>query len=197
MLRFDCRLCGRTLRVPEELSGRDVACPACRAVVTAPLTKRALAKRSRPPAEDDPDREEHALSKPPPHIDPEELIDMTAMVDIVFFLLIFFLVTSMASVNSSTPLPNPETQQQQGAGGPKSIDDVEAEGDFITVRILRDDSIEVEGVTVQDPVEVTARLKQLRNSSSGATGLLVVGHGMASHGMAVAVLDAGYEAGME
>ena len=39
----------------------------------------------------------------------EDLIDMTAMVDIVFFLLIFFLVTSMQSLESVINLPAPQT----------------------------------------------------------------------------------------
>lgn len=140
---------------------------------------------------------EESLSKPPEKIDPEELIDMTAMVDIVFFLLIFFLVTSMAELLSSTPMPNPESQKKQGAGGPKTIEDIEDDADFIVVRINRDDAIEIEGVALQDVSEVVFRLRQLRNSGSGATGLLVVGHGLATHGTAVAVLDAGYDAGME
>jgi biopolymer transport protein ExbD len=137
------------------------------------------------------------LSKPPEKIDPEELIDMTAMVDIVFFLLIFFLVTSMAGLLSSTPMPNPEAQKKPGAGGPKTLDEIEDDADFIVVRIGRDDAIEIDGVALQDASEVVFRLRQIRNSGSGATGLLVVGHALATHGTAVAVLDAGYDAGIE
>ncbi len=37
----------------------------------------------------------------------EDLVDMTAMVDIVFFVLIFFMVTSMQGVFSSISLPAP------------------------------------------------------------------------------------------
>ena len=38
----------------------------------------------------------------------KDLIDMTAMVDIVFFLLIFFLVTSMQSIEAVINLPSPQ-----------------------------------------------------------------------------------------
>jgi len=137
------------------------------------------------------------MSRPTEKIDPEELIDMTAMVDIVFFLLIFFLVTSMAGIHSSTPLPNPEARQQQGGAGPKTADDMSDDSDFIVVRINREDVVEVDGVTLSDLSDLPFRLRQLRNSGGGATGLLVVGHGLATHGTAVTVLDAGYDAEFE
>ena len=42
----------------------------------------------------------------------EDLIDMTAMVDIVFFLLIFFLVTSMQSIEAVINLPAPQASKR-------------------------------------------------------------------------------------
>ena len=40
----------------------------------------------------------------------EDLVDMTAMVDIVFFLLIFFMVTSMQGTFSSIRMPAPDSE---------------------------------------------------------------------------------------
>jgi biopolymer transport protein ExbD len=198
VIRFTCSACGKKLGVPTKLAGQTVSCPYCEAEVFAP-------EESQPERADSPSapphheehREEAALSKPSAKIDPEELIDMTAMVDIVFFLLIFFLVTAMSGIHSSTPMPNPESQQKKGAGGPKTLDEIEDDSDFIVVRINRDDAIEIEGVALGDVSEVVFRLRELRRAGSGATGLLVVGHALATHGTAVAVLDAGYDAGIE
>jgi len=187
------------LRVPDELAERSVLCPKCNAVVEAPAL-RPVVRLSTPIVSES--EEGHAgmpaLAKPAQKIDPEELIDMTAMVDIVFFLLIFFLVTSMAGLNSSMQMPNPESRAEEGGGpGPKSLDEVEADGDFIIVQINRDDSLEVDGIQVPDIPALLIRLQQLRSGAGARSGLLVVGNGNASHGAAVAVLDTAYEAGME
>lgn len=136
------------------------------------------------------------LSRPGQHIDQEELIDMTAMVDIVFFLLIFFLVTSMQSLGSSIPLPTPDAQKGSGAGL-QTLHDFEESADYVVVNIDRNDAIQVDGLPVGGPDDLLLRLQELRRAPDGPNKLLVVGSGEASHGTAVMVLDAGHEAGME
>lgn len=144
-----------------------------------------------------PDEYDHApLGRPGQHIDQEELIDMTAMVDIVFFLLIFFLVTSMQSLGSSIPLPTPDAQKGAGAGL-QTLQDFEESADYVVVNIDRNDAIQVDGLPVGGPDDLLLRLQELRRAVGGPDKLLVVGHGEASHGAAVMVLDAGHEAGME
>lgn len=137
-----------------------------------------------------------SFSKPLAKIDQEELIDMTAMVDIVFFLLIFFLVTSMSTIHSSMPIPTPEGNKE-GSGGAQTINDIEASGDVVTVRINRDDQVEIDGVLIADLSDLPALFQRLRAKSGPQLGLLVIGHGDATHGRAVTILDAGYEAGMD
>jgi biopolymer transport protein ExbD len=136
------------------------------------------------------------FSKPLAKIDQEELIDMTAMVDIVFFLLIFFLVTSMSTIHSSMPIPTPEGNKE-GGGGAQTVTEIEAAGDVVIVRINRDDQVEVDGVVVGDMGELPALFQKLRAKGGSQLGLLVIGHGDATHGRAVTILDAGYEAGMD
>jgi biopolymer transport protein ExbD len=201
VLRFPCSTCGRSLRVAEELAGQAVLCPQCHAVATAPGKPRPAPKPAQRETKPVADAEEpHAadipLAKPSQTIDPEELIDMTAMVDIVFFLLIFFLVTSMSGLNSSMHLPNPEARAEEGGPGPKAADEPEADGDFIIVQVNRDDSLEVDGIQVPDIPALLIRLQQLRGAGS-RNGVLIVGHGNATHGTTVEVLDTCYEAGME
>jgi len=137
------------------------------------------------------------LSRSGLHIDHEELIDMTAMVDIVFFLLIFFLVTSMAGIMSSAKLPKPESQDDENGAKTQQVEDQQSDANAVIVKINKDDLIEIEGVPYHDINDLIVRLRQLRNSGGAETALMVVGHGDATHGTAVSILDAGYEVGID
>ncbi|HBH54472.1 MAG TPA: hypothetical protein DDY91_21530 [Planctomycetaceae bacterium] len=140
--------------------------------------------------------DEAPLIKPAEALDWEELVDMTAMVDIVFFLLIFFLVTSMKQIDSTIPMPPPtppESSQGRG-GGPSDLDSNDA---AITVRIEANDAIFLDDVEVKDEQDLKLKLSQLRDSAARPDSMLVVGHGDASHGTAVMVLDSGRVSGIE
>jgi biopolymer transport protein ExbD len=126
---------------------------------------------------------------------PEDLIDMTAMVDIVFFLLIFFLVTSLQALEAVMNLPTPQSAES-GVSSSKSIVDLENDPNYITVRIEDDDSIWVEDTQVFNDQELAKRLRDARKESDGPRSLLVIGDADASHGTAVRVFDAGAGAGV-
>ena len=134
-------------------------------------------------------------------IDPEELIDMTAMVDIVFFLLIFFLVTSMDGLESAIPMPTPNAQE--GVGGstsiaePNSLETITENDEYIVVNIDQDDQIDIDGSKLQDIPELVNKLRELRAAPPNPSKMLVVGDGDATHGTMVEVLDAGHDAGIE
>ena len=113
---------------------------------------------------------------------------MTAMVDIVFFLLIFFMVTSMHSVQSSISLPTPEAREELGTRRASQAN----EGDHVLVQIDADDTIAVDGDEVPTRQELIARLKAAEKDS-----LLVLASGEARHGTVVMALDAGSDARME
>ena len=108
MISFHCPQCNQKLKAPDERAGHSTRCPQCREQLTIPDK---VAHVSEPVAivreEMEDDASDGPLSRPSTKINQEELIDMTAMVDIVFFLLIFFLVTSMSTILSSAPLPRP------------------------------------------------------------------------------------------
>lgn len=145
----------------------------------------------------DDDDEIRSLTKRGEAIDMEELVDVTAMVDIVFFLLIFFLVTSMAGILSSAPLPHLESQSDESSGkASQKSEDREFDSQAIVVNIGKDDSIEIDGVNFRDIGDVANRLRQLRATGGPETSVMIKGHGDATHGTTVAVLDAGYEAGI-
>lgn len=188
---FHCPECKRPLPLtPQERATGVATCAKCGAPVVLPKEQRRTVSFSEPDADDIP------LARPGQEIDQEELIDMTAMVDIVFFLLIFFLVTSMSALNSSIPLPAPDAQKGAGSNL-QTLSDFEESADYVVVNIDRSDAVQVDGLPVGGPDDLLLRLQELRRAAGGPDKMLVVGHGDASHGAAVMVLDAGREAGME
>ncbi len=192
---FACPLCGNSLTAPASRAGREVTCPKCRASVTAPTAAKASTEKSvkhdAPAAASD----HAALLVPTSSVSHEDLIDMTAMVDIVFFLLIFFMVTSIQALESVIGLPTPQTSD--AAPSAQVVADVANDPSFITVTIEGDDTIWVEDEQVFSGQDLRMKLRDLRDRDFQPTGLIVMGHPDASHGSLVTVLDAGADAGME
>lgn len=188
---FRCPECDHPIALsPHERSTGVALCTKCGAPVVLPKEQRRAETFIEAHTDDTP------LARPGQEIDQEELIDMTAMVDIVFFLLIFFLVTSMHALSSSIPLPAPDAQKGSGSNL-QTLTDFEESADYVVVNIDRNDAVQVDGLPVGGPDDLLLRLQELRRAPSGPNKLLVVGHGDASHGAAVMVLDAGHEAGMD
>jgi biopolymer transport protein ExbD len=120
-----------------------------------------------------------------------DLVDMTAMVDIVFFLLMFFLVTSLQALSASIPMPVPESQQAAPvAPQPGDADNV------ITVNIDEMDRVWVDGEEIANEHDLVAKLYELREGPGSPDELLIVGDGNATHGTAVMVHDSGNEVGI-
>jgi biopolymer transport protein ExbD len=122
----------------------------------------------------------------------EDLIDMTAMVDIVFFLLIFFMVTSMQSLEAVIGLPTPEAK----ASAATSVADFANDPNYLTVTIYEDDTVWLEDEEVFGAQDLRSRLRTAKKQDPLLTGMLVVGSPDASHGTFVMVLDAGADAGI-
>ena len=123
----------------------------------------------------------------------EDLIDMTPMVDIVFFLLIFFLTTSMTALQAVMDLPTPQTATDKGAA--KSVSDISENKDTLMVIIKEDDTFWIEDEQYFSDNDLRARIRQAREEA-GTLSLIVVGNSDASHGAAVRALDAGAGAGV-
>lgn len=206
MLQFRCPSCRKKLRLDVRFAGKSVRCSVCGTTFTAPQSEDVEQQEGgrrdgeqAPPAEED-----HVpLAKSHFSIDHDELIDMTAMVDIVFFLLIFFLVTSMQALDSAIAMPTPGKSPDQPKGAasqassPSSLDDFEDDDEYIVVHIGRDNQLEIDGVVLNGIADLVGKLHELRASPTNPSKLLVVGHGYASHGTMVEVLDAGHDAGLD
>ncbi|MBC7852778.1 MAG: biopolymer transporter ExbD [Pirellulaceae bacterium] len=127
------------------------------------------------------------LNVPPVATYPEDLVDMTAMVDIVFFMLIFFMITSTQPVEAMMDMPPPKAE---GSAAATQAVDQGAHEDFIQVRIEDDDSIWVDDAQAFSEVDLRIRLKQARDDGEHGEGVFVMGDADASHGAAVKVFDA-------
>ncbi|HEY4234299.1 MAG TPA: biopolymer transporter ExbD [Lacipirellulaceae bacterium] len=209
-IRYSCPNCDQPLVIPDELAGKRRKCPKCGAKFTVPLPDGTIPQSARPKratssaaagpsvtAEGKPPATDHPLLLMRPFsAHTENLVDMTAMVDIVFFLLIFFLVTSLQSVESVINLPAPQASES-GAGSVQTATDVTNDPKYLVVTIDEDDTVWVGDEKVFGEQALRAKLRDARKADSSKSGMLVVGDADASHGTLVMVLDAGVDAGMK
>ncbi|HWB11831.1 MAG TPA: biopolymer transporter ExbD [Pirellulales bacterium] len=189
-IHLKCSQCGKNLSAPAERAGTRARCPSCGETLFIPAAEPAVRVSAGQSGRRTVQKSKAHQPLFPQRIEgpDHELIDMTAMVDIVFFLLIFFMVTSMSSLQSSITLPTPEAVAEQGSRrAPES-----SEADQVVVNIDAGDAVAVDGDEVPSKQELIARLRAAERQS-----LLVMASGEAMHGTVVMVLDAGSDAGME
>lgn len=192
-IQFSCSQCGKQFKVPDHAAGREATCSGCGTKLQIPAPDDAfddleeLAEDDEPEAKADP-----PLKYQSRDMMPQDLVDMTAMVDIVFFLLIFFLVTSMAGIASTIAMP--PTNAQKSSAQKKAVADFGT--DFVKVRIDRDNQIWLDGEEVVSEQDLRVRLKSARDVTNGPTKMLLMSSGEAQHGTVVMVLDAGHDVGM-
>lgn len=153
-----------------------------------------------PPATDDEDDGDGEPVKLKSRLEDSEM-DMTPMVDIVFQLLIFFMVTASFSLQKSLEIPKPKEDRPSTSAAPQE-DDIE--GDFITVYVDEFNTYRIETTDWEEeaPSEQDLLIK-LRRARLGDAGgkvpnrLIVKAHGDSMHEKVVAALDAGTSVGME
>ena len=117
---------------------------------------------------------------------------MTAMVDIVFFLLIFFLMTSLYTLKPAIQMPKTEQSGSSGAVSTSS----DAERDEVVVRIDEKDVVYVDDVAMATAHDLKDKLEDIVKSG-GPTTLKINASPDATHGTLVMVMDAGAEAHMQ
>jgi len=145
---------------------------------------------------------------PPEEDDPEPVVlkskledsemDVTPMVDIVFQLLIFFMVTASFSLQKSMQLPKPKDDRPSAAAVPQ---DEEPEGDLVTVYVDSFNTYRVEAADFEEEApseqDLIIKLRRARAAPKPPTRLMVKANGEALHSKVVAALDAGTAVGME
>ncbi len=192
-ITFRCPYCGKKLSASERSAGKQKTCPNCRGRVTVPESEEA-ARAAKTSVAEPRTAADHPLLLMPKRMPHRDLIDMTAMVDIVFFLLIFFLVTSMQSVEAVINLPAP----QAPASAPNSVQaipDLANDPNQVLVTIDSDDAIWVEDQEVLSEQDLRSKLRAARQKDDRTT-LMIKCAPESTHGTFVSVLDAGADAGM-
>jgi biopolymer transport protein ExbD len=191
--RCTCPECGKTFESAAAAPPGAKLCPDCSAALHATQEDQELREVDEPPAHGSSGgslfSNQGALLLPPAMKHPEDLIDMTSMVDIVFFVLIFFMATSMQALESVMDMPPPRPQIS-AAGSARSLADYVAQSDSIEVKIEADDSIWVDGIQTTDEMDLRAQLRHIRDTGSESAAVIVLGDADASHGAAVTVFDA-------
>ena len=224
-IRIICPSCHGELVVNQRALGRKMRCPQCEAVITAseapPPTPVADGGAALPQPVDPPRWTTTAEPTPPPLPPPppsavldeatpgvkkkasrafvEAEMDMTPMVDVVFQLLIFFMLTAAFTIVKSQQFPKPDRTEQSTTPVPP-----EQDPDFVIVRIDAANTYFVSGGELADeeeapsPQELQVKLKQARMGSGQIpTKLLVKAHGDCTHERVVTAIDTGNGVGIE
>jgi biopolymer transport protein ExbD len=193
-IKFFCPQCGQQLSAAESLAGQSRKCPSCRSMVEVPdaatTGRTSVSNQDTTPAADHP-----LLLFPKRGTDHGNLIDMTAMVDIVFFLLIFFLVTSMQSLEAVINLPTPESSSNASSNLQTIVDDLD-DPNLVVVTIEADDTVWVEDEEALSEQDLRAKLRAAQQDGD-RDSMIIKGAGDATHGKFVMALDAGADAKMK
>lgn len=200
---FQCADCHRKLKASDDARGRRVRCHRCGSVQRVPehSTRRPSSQRPRHGglAEAGATAEE-PVRFAPPTLGTGEEVDMTPMIDVVFQLLIFFMITAAFSLQKAIELPPPEVSDAAAAN--PTLEQLEEDSDFVIVRVDGDNTIWVNDAQAPSRHDLLVKLREARRGLPGAAGrpprkLLVLASGAAEHEYVVRALDAGTEAGME
>ena len=128
----------------------------------------------------------------------EDELDMTPMVDVVFLLLIFFMVTAAFSLQKSLHIPTPE--EDETAAATQTMEQLES--DNIIIRIDGDDTVWVNDSEAPSEQEILVKLREAKegipgSSSKGLNSLMVFADGNCRNETVVMCLDAGNAVNME
>ena len=191
-VRVQCPECGEQLLAGDDRIGKNSTCPKCR--TKFPVRAENESAEVEDETEEEEDEGGGGIVLPASDNGKyEDLVDMTAMVDIVFFLLIFFMITTVSGVLSCIGMPPPK---QDGApAAAKRAADFDQDSECVTVRIDEQNRIFIDDVEYPTEADLHNRLFIARNAQ--AQKLMVKAHGNAHNGTYVMVQDLGYEIGFE
>lgn len=130
-----------------------------------------------------------------PGAPPVEELDLTAMVDVSFQLILFFLVTATAVYLKTLEIPEPNPERTEMAAlQPRTIEELES--DFILVAIDPAGVFTVDHEPVEPSFNALVERFRAARRDSGRTGMLLTADAQAMHRYAVLVYDAANEVGL-
>jgi len=124
----------------------------------------------------------------------EEELDLTAMVDVVFQLLIFFMVTASFSLTKSIEMPAPDQDKQGAAQSMQPLEDMQDTS--VIVEIDDRDAVLVDDEPLAS-IERLADALRDRMRKEQKSELVLTAAANATHRTVVAVIDAANEVGMQ
>ncbi len=192
-----CQQCGTKIAVADTLRDREIICPKCGETIR--FMGHSQSDDSLIDSSGATEPGETTLSFERVDV-PEDAMDMTPMVDVVFQLLIFFMMTAAFSLQKSLELP-PSSPQDPTAQS-MTLEDLDNESDFVIVRIDHENNITVDGQDAPSEHELLSKLREAkggiaRTGQAPRTGMLVLADPECRHETVVMVLDAGNAVGME
>lgn len=193
-VEFRCPYCGRRISADSRSAGAKLKCPGCAQLVETPSV--AAARAHKP---------EEAPSEPPLEIRfpktplSDDRIDMTPMIDCVFLLLIFYVVTATFAYQKSLEMPPPETESVAPA---KQLEEILESDDYLIIRVDKESILWVNESEVRSRQDLLAKLRAALQTAQGSAGrrpsqLIVLADPDARHEAVVMALDAGNAVGME
>ncbi|RLT10652.1 MAG: hypothetical protein DWI21_03830 [Planctomycetota bacterium] len=189
-MRLQCPKCGTELLVDDDDIDQVATCTGCRAKLRVP------GQLSIDDSADDEDGSYGDAPLTPGGGDDgkyEDLVDMTAMVDIVFFLLIFFMITTASGIISCIGMP--PAKQENAAASRRTAADLDQDNECVIVRIDAQNRFFIDDIEFPTEADLRERLRGAR--ALQAKKLLVKAHGDAFNGSFVMVQDLGYDIGFE
>jgi biopolymer transport protein ExbD len=137
--------------------------------------------------EDDEDDGEFELRK----FDREsDEMDLTPMVDCVFLLLIFFMITASFTVQKTIEVPPPDPEKRGATQSLQTLEDLERTS--VVVQIDERNSITVDDVPLADPSSLADVLRD-KMYQEQKNELVIEAHADAFHETVIAVVDAANE----
>ena len=126
-------------------------------------------------------------------------LDMTPMVDVTFLLLIFFVMTAAFTIQTSLPIPTPQSEEASTQSIPDDKDD---DPEFITVKVdaenvfwvMGADGLDIECANVKD---LRIQMRLVRADLGDPDKLIVEANEEALHQQVIAAIDAGMVIGVD
>ena len=190
---------GETFSEPSAAVG-PAGAPASPEVKTASPARSSVSTVVRRRVDEEEDEEDEDWNPAKKQHTEKDAIDMTAMVDVTFLLLIFFMVTASFAAQKVMETSRPQDEQEEeGSGGGAvqavaSVDDLSESS--VVVDIDEHDRMTIEG----QPIEGMFALREVLSRkllTEQKTELLIQAHYNALHGTVVSVTDIAMDIGMQ
>ena len=129
----------------------------------------------------------------------EDELDMTPMVDVTFLLLIFFVMTAAFTIQTSLPIPTPQSEEASTNAIPE---DTEEDPEFITVKVDADNNFWVTGMNgldeeCSDVRALRTQLRLMKDDMGEVNKVVVEANEESLHAQVVAAIDAGMVIGVD